>query len=226
MLNLPPSLVARVRRTLKDAVYHSPLARFLAPRWQFNHSPSQLAFMCECASRTRDVPGPVFEVGCFAGATTLFLSKHLAAEGIDKPYCAFATFEGFTAADVAHEVGVRGKRPDQMTGFTDNKQVWFDRTMALNGLTNVRSVRCDASTYDFASLPAPSFCLLDVDLYRPILAVLNALYDRLPKGAIIVVDDCAPGSFDGALQAFDEFVAARGLPRRIERAKLGVIEKA
>ena len=68
--------------------------------------------------------------------------------------------------------------------------------------------------------------LLDVDLYRPILAVLDALYDRLPPGAIIVVDDCEPGSFDGALQAFDEFVAARGLPRRIERGKLGVIEKA
>ena len=225
MLNLPPSLLARVRRTVKDAVYHSPFARFLAPRWQFNHSPSQLAFMCECASRTRDVPGPVFEVGCFAGATTLFLSKHLAAEGIDKPYYAFDTFEGFTADDVAHEVGVRGKRPEQMMGFTDNKQAWFDRTMALNGLGAVRSVRCDASRYDFASLAPPAFCLLDVDLYRPVLAVLEALYDRLPSGAIVVVDDCKGGSFDGALQAFDEFVAARGLPRRIEHDKLGVIVK-
>ncbi len=221
----PQHLFALARRALKDAVFETPFARFIAPRWQFNYTPSQLGFLCDCLSKVRDVPGPVFEVGCFAGATTVFLHRHLQAEGIDKAYVAFDTFEGFTAADVAHEVGARGKPTEGLQGFTDNKQHWFDRTMALNGLP-VRSVRADVSTYDFGALDAPAFCLIDVDLYVPVRKVLEALWPRLPAGAIIVVDDClAATHFDGALQAYTEFVTANGLPVRIERGKLGVLEK-
>ena len=96
----PQHLFALARRALKDAVFETPFARFIAPRWQFNYTPSQLGFLCDCLSKVRDVPGPVFEVGCFAGATTVFLHRHLQAEGIDKPYLAVDTVEGFTAADV------------------------------------------------------------------------------------------------------------------------------
>ncbi|MBK8691712.1 MAG: hypothetical protein IPN17_05250 [Deltaproteobacteria bacterium] len=86
--------------------------------------------------------------------------------------------------------------------------------MALNGVTRTRSVQADVNTYDFGALEAPSFCLLDVDLYRPVRSVLEALYDRLPSGAIIVVDDCKDGvAFDGALQAYREVIGLHGLPR-------------
>ena len=42
--------------------------------------------LCSCLGRTRDMPGPAFEVGCFAGVTTVFLNKHMRAEGIEEPY--------------------------------------------------------------------------------------------------------------------------------------------
>lgn len=225
-MTLLHKLLPPMRRALKDAAYKTPLARWIAPRWQFNHSPAQLGFLCECLSRARDVPGPVFEVGCYAGVTTMFLRKHMDAEGIVKPYYAFDTFEGFTADDVAYEVRERGKGVEVLTGFTDNKQEWFDRTMTLNGVGDVRSIKADVSRFDFSTLDAPAFCLVDVDLYQPVKAALTALYDRLPRGAVVVVDDCGGDArFDGALQAYREFVAARSLPSRIERGKLGFIEK-
>jgi O-methyltransferase len=221
----PQYIFSLVRRSVKDVLFQTPFARFIAPRWQFNYTPSQLAFLCQCVSRTRSVSGPVFEVGCFAGATTVFLKCHMSAEGIEKSYYAFDTFEGFTADDLAHEVNQRGKTGESLQGFTDNKQSWFDRTMSINGLS-VRSVQADVTRYDFASLDAPAFCLLDVDLYMPVKKVLEALYDRLAPGAIVVVDDCKDGGvFDGAYQAYAEFVSAHGLPMRIEFGKLGVVEK-
>jgi hypothetical protein len=216
----------QLRRAFKDLTFRSPLARFVAPRWQYNHSPAQLAFLCNCIDQAKNIPGAVYEVGCFAGATTVFLSRHMSDQGIQKDYYAFDTFEGFTRDDVDHEVNERGKARHVLDGFTDNKQSWFDRTMALNGFAHVRSVRADVTRYDFSQLEAPAFCLVDVDLYRPVRGALEALYDRVPSGAIFVVDDCMQNnSFDGALHAYQEFVAARGLPERIEHRKFGVIVK-
>jgi predicted O-methyltransferase YrrM len=219
-------LANQTRFALKSLAYETPMARWVAHRWQYNFSPAQLGFLCSCLDRTREVAGPVFEVGCFAGVTTVYLNKHMSAEGIEKPYYAFDTFGGFTADDVAYESEHRGKQRSRLAGFTDNRPEWFKVTMALNGVSRVRAVQADVNTYDFSALEAPSFCLLDVDLYRPVRSVLEALYDRLPTGAIVVVDDCMSGTdFDGALSAYREFVAARGLPERIVHHKLGVIEK-
>lgn len=56
--------------------------------------------------------------------------------------------------------------------------------------------------------------------------MLEALYDRLPSGAIVVVDDCKDGlAFDGALEAYREFVGSHGLPERVVHGKLVLIEK-
>ena len=221
-----PSLAERVRTAFKDVAFRTPLVRWVSHRYQYNFSPAQLGFLCSCIDATQGVSGPIFEVGCFAGVSTVFINKHMSAEGIEKPYFAFDTFGGFTADDVAYETDKRGKNRAQLGGFSDNRQEWFDSTMQVNGVSRVRSIRADVNAFDFTTLPAPSFCLIDVDLYRPVKSVLDALYDRMPVGSIIVVDDCAEGSaFDGALQAYREFAAAHALPERIVHRKLGVIEK-
>jgi hypothetical protein len=49
----------------------------------------------------------------------------------------------------------------------------------------------------------------------------------MSPGGIIFVDDCMPHAYwDGALAAYEEFVAQRGLERRIAFDKIGVIRKA
>ena len=46
-------------------------------------------------------------------------------------------------------------------------------------------------------------------------------------GGIIVCDDCLPsGLYDGALLAYQEMVAEKGLTARIVHDKLGVIAKS
>ncbi|MEP6763163.1 MAG: TylF/MycF/NovP-related O-methyltransferase [Gemmatimonadaceae bacterium] len=221
-----PSITERVRAAVKDVAFRTPLVRWVSHRYQYNFSPAQLGFLCGCVDQTRNVNGPIFEVGCFAGVSTVFINKHMSAEGIEKGYFAFDTFGGFTAEDVAFETDNRGKSRSQLGGFSDNRQEWFDATMAVNGVSRVRSVRADVNNFDFTKLGAPSFCLIDVDLYRPVKSVLDALYDRMPSQSVIVVDDCAEESaFDGALQAYREFLTSHSLPERIVHKKLGVIEK-
>ncbi len=50
-----------------------------------------------------------------------------------------------------------------------------------------------------------AFAYLDFDFYEPIKITLEYLNDRMPKGAVVVVDDYGHFS-DGAQAAVDEFV--------------------
>jgi hypothetical protein len=90
----------------------------------------------------------------------------------------------------------------------------------------VELVQEDAAMFEYASLRQIAFCLLDVDLYIPTSIALPKIFEILSPGAMIVVDDCIPDDrWDGALQAYTEFVKSRGLPVNIVGKKLGIIEK-
>jgi hypothetical protein len=55
-------------------------------------------------------------------------------------------------------------------------------------------------------------------------AARAAVY-KTPYGRLIVIDDCVTGQFyDGALQAYTEFVTAWGRPVEVVHGKLGIFE--
>ncbi len=233
MVNTLKGLVkAGMFRSVRAAMLHTPLrhalSNYFSHEYRYNFTPAQLCFLCECVTRTASLPGPIVEVGCYAGDTTVFLNKHMESCGIRKRYYCIDTFSGFTREDIEHEVSARDKKDAPFDlGFRDNSKRWFDETMLLNRIDHVRSIQADVNAFDFAGIDDISFCLIDVDLYRPVRSALERVYDRVPKGGIIIVDDCISAHlFDGAFQAYAEFVAARNIDRHIISGKLGVIEKA
>ena len=222
-----PSLLERMFFTL-TARTNSPLARAWMPHYPYMFSPGQLAFMVQCLDRTKDVPGCILEVGCMRGRTTVYLNRHLDSLQSTKLYYAIDTFAGFVRSDVEYEINKRGKDSTfDWGGFNNNKKEWFDRAMTLNKIERVSSIQVDVNQYDFSCVGPDgiSFCLIDVDLYQPVKSALAKLYPRLSPGGIIVIDDCMPAqSFDGALDAYREFISAHGLPEQIVQEKLGTID--
>jgi hypothetical protein len=103
---------------------------------------------------------------------------------------------------------------------------WFDASMKLAGITDVISVEADVAQFDFLAVAPISFCLLDVDLYLPIAAALPRIYDALSSGGKIVCDDCCPNTmYDGALQAYEEFVENKELAHNVILGKFGIVRK-
>jgi O-methyltransferase len=189
--------------------------------------PHQLRFLMDCIQDTANVPGCCVEAGCARGETTAFLKKWMDARGIEKKYVALDTFSGFVAGHYEHEIKSRGKPSTISAPFSINNIEWFNYSMKLADVTNVTSIQADVAEFDFDSLFPISFCLLDVDLYLPIKICLPNIYRNMSPGGIIVVDDCHPDNiYDGALQAYQEFMESLGVPRRIECGKLGFIRKA
>jgi hypothetical protein len=214
--------------------------------YPYMFSPAQLIFLTDCLRKAADVPGCCVEAGCAQGATTVFLRKFMDDEGIRKDYISIDTFSGFTTEHTDYEVEQRGKPRAAMTpsrqsdgsapsrpgvrqnigDFGSNKKSWYDYTIHLEGVGGVRSVEMDVTKFDFKSIAPIAFCLLDVDLYLPVRDALPKIYDVLSPNGIIVVDDCREGgAYDGALEAYRDFVGANHLTEDIRLGKLGLITK-
>lgn len=161
----------------------------------------------------RDLEGPVVEVGCARGGSTVVACRFLSRIGRPKPYYCIDTFGGFVEEQLAsdHRLGLpRGH--DRL--FRDNSRQRVARTLArLEVRNNIHLVEADICTMDDNRIPEDiSVALLDVDLRDPILAGLRKLYPKLAGGGVILVDDCKAGtSWVGADVGYRDFVTEAGL---------------
>jgi O-methyltransferase len=218
-----------LRKRIRDNILHqAPVTRevFGFRHYEYMFSPSQLGFLCQQVTDTADVPGSILEVGCAWGATTVFLNRHIDDLGLDVDYYTVDTFGGFTEDDIKSE-HERGRRYAYGTAFNGNSKAWFDRTMRRNYITRVTSFCADAVTFDYEKIAPFRLVLIDVDLYRPVLAALKAIYGLVSPGGTIVIDDCKQGGeWSGAYEAFIEFAKENDLAAEVVHGKLGIITKA
>jgi predicted O-methyltransferase YrrM len=219
---------AGLARIIKEIQFNSPFRRYFFPRFPYGFTAPQLCFLCRCIEDSRHVVGAIAEIGCAGGYTTLFLNKYMDAQNIRKVYYAMDTFSGFVADDIEIEVTKRGKTKNLFTGFQANKKKWFDWAMQQNNMTQVQSIGADVNEYDLTTLGPLAFVLLDVDLYRPMKKCLREVYQVLSPGGTIVVDDCDPSNsqYDGADQAYKEFMGEMGQATECIYGKLGIVRKA
>jgi O-methyltransferase len=210
------------------------------PRYEFQMSPRQLCFLAQCIERIKEVDGAIVEIGCAHGLTTTFLHEYMTGSGFEKEYVCIDTFAGFTEKDINVEVNERDKKTSDYKGaFTDNDPTWFKESLQKRNINNIKIIQADISELSKEMLPERvAFCLVDVDLYRPVLSALEKIYPRMSPGGLIVIDDCwhkaSPSFvpvdiaevFDGAMQAYQEFAANHDLPEILVEEKLGVIELA
>jgi O-methyltransferase len=215
-----------LRKRIRNIIVHQvPITReiFGFRHYEYMYSPSQLEFLCQQITNTAEVPGSILEVGCAWGATTVFLNRHIDELGLDVDYYTVDTFEGFTDDDIRTE-RERGRRYYYDAAFQANSKAWFDRTMRRNQVARVTSFRADAAIFDYKKIAPFRFVLIDVDLHRPVLAALEAIYDLVSPGGTIIIDDCKQGGeWGGAYEAFIEFTKANGLDATITHGKLGLI---
>ena len=147
-------------------------------------------------------------------------------KSIKRPFYAVDTFLGFTEDDVLYEKRNRGKT-DNYLAYRSNSKKWYAKTLIAHGIENAHIVQSDAKQFDYSVIGPLAFCLLDVDLYKPVENVLPRLYEILVPGGVIIVDDCAleESIYVGAGEAYRDFCSKFGITQELVHEKLGVIRK-
>lgn len=230
-------MLGRIRRTAYEAMMNRGyLRKFWYPRYQFEYFPRQLCYLARCIDLISSVDGEIVEIGCAHGLTTTFLYEYMKDSGIDKRYNCFDTFSGFTKQNIAVEINQRRKDYNYGREYKNNNIEWFRENLSRRSIVDVNIVQADICTIDDDKLPPKiAFCLIDVDLYEPVKIGLQKIYPRMANGGVIVIDDCwtrqkhmwvdsVGSAYDGAMQAYKEFVAIRNLPEKFVETKLAVIE--
>ena len=213
----------RIRNLLQRALLHTAFARVVWPPYHYMFTPPQLAFLGQELERAPT--GSALEIGCANGDTTVWLNRWLDEAGTERPYIAIDTFSGFSSRDLAVEAQ-RGRDARWLSkSFRGPTRQRFAHSLRVNGgISRVQAIAADATTIDYSRFAPIAFALIDVDLYRSVREVLEHVYPHVTQGGIIVVDDCAPGVFEGADEAYQEFCAAHGVPARVVHGKLGLLE--
>lgn len=203
-----------LRETAKYAVYRSALGdRIMAPSYPYKINPGQLATMINLIESSRAGGGAVIEIGVAQGDTSVFLLEHLKTVEDERELLLFDTFSGFTEESIEVEVSSRGKNRADYDKFRYGDEQIFRKRLSSAGYSRFQTFKGDAAAFDWSSIGPIGAVLLDIDLYEPTKRILDAIYPHLCPGGGVLLDDCVPGGpWDGSLQAYEEFIAAHGLP--------------
>lgn len=156
----------------------------------------------------RNVEGPVVEVGCGYGGTTLMACHFLSRIGCKKQYYCIDTFCGFVDDQLKtdHKLGLTVNH-DRM--FSSNSLKSFKRNLCKRGIfQNIHIIQGNICNIDEICIPHNiSVCLIDVDLHDPTYEGLKLISKHMSKNGIVLVDDCKEGtSWVGANAGYMDFI--------------------
>lgn len=153
--------------------------------------------------RLAHLSGHVAELGVGLGGTSLFFASAMP----ERTVFSLDTYEGLPEPDPAHD------NPYFTTGLYNGNAPLLDRfrkRIAAHGLKNVRPI--PGRFADTAEQIPETLCLVhvDSDLYQSVLDSLEATYDRLEDGGVLIIDDFFHAS-QGPPRALAAFCNRRGL---------------
>ena len=153
----------------------------------------------------RGIPGDFAELGVYRGDSARLI-HHYAP---DRMLHLFDTFEGFAAQDVDADAAVTGLR-DVAGHFSDTSLARvLRRVRPQSDCVRLHPGHFPGTFTDALASRKFAFVHVDVDLYDPVRAGLEAFYPHLSPGGFIVVHDY--NAWPGPRRAVDAFADAQGL---------------
>ena len=154
--------------------------------------------------------GDVIECGVYRGSTTRLMGRRMAELAPSKTLFACDSFEGFPQDRILDtDLGpfrfrFKIRRKFKHASDVPQRLTQFFDAYRVNGCV-VKGFFADT----LPKLRPRKYCFMfiDCDIYESHLDCLNALYEQLVPGGIVVFDDYAEPKWPGASRAVDEFFA-------------------
>ncbi|WP_370249113.1 TylF/MycF family methyltransferase [Nocardioides sp.] len=161
------------------------------------------------------VPGDFIETGAWRGGTCIYARAVLAAHGVtDRTVWVADSFQGLPAPDGRFEADAGDQHHTKIDLAISVEQVQenFARYELLDD--QVKFLKgWFSDTLPTAPVEQIAVLRLDGDMYASTVDALEPLYDKVPVGGYIIVDDY--GAVKGCAQAIHDFREARGITDEI-----------
>jgi O-methyltransferase len=172
-----------------------------AGSWHWN-----LQTVLWAAQQARNLPGDFVELGVFRGHTTLFLADYLEFGGWDRRWWLYDTFEGIPDDQV--DPGWELINKESYKGTFSYEEV-RDR---FAGFPNIVVTQGRVpQVFDQVCPDAIAFMHIDLNSSAAEIAALDALYDKITPGGVIVFDDFGWQTAHAQFKAELAWFTARGL---------------
>jgi O-methyltransferase len=171
--------------------------------------------------KTIEIEGDVVELGCYEGATSLFLARVL--KSTNKRLWLYDSFEGLPEKTVQDSSRIGDDfKPGELNASKKNLIKFFKAA----GLPMPRIKKAWFNQLTDADLPDKiSFAFLDGDYYESIRDSLKLIENQLQPNSIIIVDDYQNEALLGVAKAVDEWLVGKNYKLRIE-VSLAIITSA
>jgi hypothetical protein len=172
------------------------------PNWHWN-----LQTVLWAVRQAAPVPGDFVELGVFRGHTTIFLAEYLEFAGWDRRWYLYDTFEGIPADQMDADWEVRNERAYNAETYSfeevRDRFAGFPNIEVIQG--RVPEVLAEVSPKEIA------FLHVDLNNATAEIQALDALFDRVSPGGVIVFDDYAWTAAKAQHAAESKWFADRGL---------------
>lgn len=148
--------------------------------------------------------GDVVEFGCYAGTTSLFISRVLSMQKTTREFHVYDSFEGLPEKR-AEDQSRAGDQfaPGELRAT--KKQFVLNFKKAGLPLPHIhKGWFGDLVSNDIPSTISLAF--LDGDYYESVMSPLKLIWPRLVPGAVVIVDDYVNEALPGAAKAVDEWL--------------------
>lgn len=165
--------------------------------------------------------GDVVEFGCYAGTTSLFISRFLTIQKSTREFHVYDSFEGLPEKR-AEDQSRAGDQFKSGELAVTKKQFIVNYKKAGALLPRIHK----GWFHELAEADIPekiAFAFLDGDYYESIATSLRLIEQHLVPGALIVVDDYANEALPGAAKAVDEWLTTHPARLRSEHS-LAILE--
>jgi hypothetical protein len=175
------------------------------------------------AALVADLPGCVIECGVWRGGMIAGIAEVL---GPRRRYYLFDSFEGLPPAQPLD--GAKATQWQANTtgrSYYDNcraEMAFSEKAMRMAGAPQVQFVKGWFNDTLPGRAPDEPIALLrlDGDWYDSTMVCLEALYERVVPGGLIILDDYF--HWEGCARAVHDFLSRRGIPDRIRQTPGGV----
>ncbi len=162
---------------------------------------------------TSGLQGAICEFGCYAGTTSLLISKFLEKSQTNKKLYVYDSFEGLPekGSKDSSSVGIEfkpGELEFSKKDFINNYKKARVRLPIIN-----KGWFSDLRDADLP--PKVALAFLDGDYYSSVLDPLNLIKDKLEVGSVVIVDDYLNPKLPGASRALDEWVKINKIKHKL-----------